>query len=108
VATALRISERFDALAASVDRIERTPLNRLQQLDFAAEALALRFPKDLPEALEPARFLVPRRAKDVGIDLWHTFTCFRRTFSGVGSCDSRLATGCAAPVVSPPVRRACG
>ena len=73
VANALRISERFDALAASVDRMEHTPLDRLQQLDFAAEALALRFPNDLPEALEPARFLVPRRAEDVGNDLWHTF-----------------------------------
>jgi hypothetical protein len=73
VAGALQVSERFEILAAAVDRMERTPLDRLQQLDFAAEALALRFPKDLPEALEPARFLVPRRTEDVGNDLWRTF-----------------------------------
>jgi hypothetical protein len=73
VAAALQISERFEVLAARVDRMERTPLDRLQQLDFAAEALALRFPKDLPEAVEPARFLVPRRPEDVGNDLWRTF-----------------------------------
>ena len=45
VQAALRISERFDTLAASVERMERTPLDRLQQLDFAEQALALRFPK---------------------------------------------------------------
>jgi len=73
VAAALRISERFETLAAAVHRMEHTPLDRLQQLDFAAEALALRFPKDPPEALEPSRFLVPRRAEDVGSDLWRTF-----------------------------------
>jgi hypothetical protein len=73
VAAALQISQRFETLAAAVDRMERTPLDRLQQMDFAAEALALRFPKDLPDALEPARFLVPRRSEDLGNDLWHTF-----------------------------------
>ena len=73
VAAALQISERFEVLAAAVERMERTPLDRLEQLDFAAEALALRFPKDPQEALEPSGFLVPRRAEDVGDDLWHTF-----------------------------------
>jgi hypothetical protein len=72
VAAALQISGRFEMLAAAVERMERTPLDRLQQLDFAAEALALRFPKDPPQALEPARFLVPRRTEDLGNDLWHT------------------------------------
>jgi len=73
VQAALEISERFDLLAAAVERMERTQLDRLQQLDFAGEAVALRFPKDLPEAIEPSRFLVPRRAEDVGNDLWRTF-----------------------------------
>jgi Domain of unknown function (DUF932) len=73
VQAALQISERFDLLAAAVDRMAHTHLDRLQQLDFAAEAVALRFPKDLPGAFEPSRFLVPRRAEDVGNDLWSTF-----------------------------------
>jgi hypothetical protein len=73
VAAALKISERFEVLAAAVERMERTKLDRLQQLDFATEALALRFPKELPETLEPARFLVPRRSEDLGNDLWRTF-----------------------------------
>jgi hypothetical protein len=41
----VHISERFETLAAAVERMERTRLDRLQQLDFAAEGLALRFPK---------------------------------------------------------------
>jgi Domain of unknown function (DUF932) len=73
VKAALQISERFDLLATAVDRMEHTPLDRLQQLDFAAEAVALRFPKDRPEAIEPSRFLVARRAEDVSNDLWSTF-----------------------------------
>lgn len=40
---ALEISERFQTLAASVERMERTRLDQLQRLDFAAEALVLRF-----------------------------------------------------------------
>jgi hypothetical protein len=73
VTAALQITERFDALAAAVERMERTSLDRLQQLDFAAEALALRFPKDLHAGLQPAQLLVPRRAEDAGNDLWRTF-----------------------------------
>jgi hypothetical protein len=73
VQAALKISERFDLLAAAVDRMERTRLDRLQQLDFAAEAVALRFPKGPPGTVEPSRFLVARRAEDVGDDLWRTF-----------------------------------
>jgi len=73
VQAALEISERFDVLAAAVDRMERTHLDRLQQLDFAAEAVALRFPKDAPGSVEPSKFLVARRPEDVGNDLWHTF-----------------------------------
>ena len=73
VQAALEISERFELLAAAVERMERTQLDRLQQLDLAAEAVALRFPKDSPGSVEPSRFLVARRAEDVGNDLWRTF-----------------------------------
>jgi hypothetical protein len=69
VQAALQISERFELLATYVERMERTQLDRLQQLDFAAEAFAMRFPKDLPGAVEPSRF----RPDHVGDDLWRTF-----------------------------------
>ena len=73
VCAAFRISERFEALATAVERMERTMLDGGQRLEFAAQALALRFPKDLEGAVEPSRFLVPRRQEDVGNDLWRTF-----------------------------------
>lgn len=73
VRAALEISERFGALASSVERMEGTHLDQLDRLDFAAEALALRFRGSTSSGVEPARLLVPRRAEDVGDDLWHTF-----------------------------------
>ena len=73
VQAALQISERFEVLAASVERMERTQLDVGQRLEFADQALAMRFPKDLPGTVEPSRFLVPRRPEDVGNDLWRTF-----------------------------------
>ena len=44
VRAALEIGERFGALARSVERLERRRLDHLEQLDFAAQALVLRFP----------------------------------------------------------------
>jgi hypothetical protein len=73
VQAALQISGRFEGLATAVERMERTVLDAGQQLEFAQAAVALRFPKDLPGAVEPSRFLVPRRPEDVGNDLWRTF-----------------------------------
>jgi len=73
VCAALRISERFEQLAAAVERMERTMLNESQRLELAGEALALRFPNDAAGAMQPSQLLVPRRAQDVGNDLWRTF-----------------------------------
>ena len=72
VCAAFRISERFEALATAVERMERTVLDAGQRLEFAAQALALRFPKDLHAGMEPSQLLVPRRPEDLGNDLWHT------------------------------------
>jgi Domain of unknown function (DUF932) len=73
VAAAVRISGRFEQLAAAVERMERTLLDESQRLELAAEALALRFPNDPVGAMQPSQLLVPRRAQDVGNDLWRTF-----------------------------------
>jgi hypothetical protein len=73
VCAALRISERFEQLAAAVERMERTVLDARQRLELAAQALALRFPDDAAGAMQPSQLLVPRRVQDVGNDLWRTF-----------------------------------
>ena len=73
VGAALEISERFEVLAASVERMERTVLDAGQRLEFAGQALAVRFPKDQHGGMEPSQLLVPRRPQDVGNDLWRTF-----------------------------------
>jgi hypothetical protein len=73
VCAALRISERFERLAAAVQRMERTVLDQSQRLELAAQALTLRFPNDARGAMQPSQLLVPRRAEDVGSDLWRTF-----------------------------------
>ena len=73
VRAALQISERFEALAGSVERMERTRLDQLERIDFAAQAAALRFHGGSETGLEPSRLLVPRRAEDAGDDLWRTF-----------------------------------
>lgn len=84
VSAALRISERFEVLAASVERMERTVLDPGQRLQFARQALAVRFPKDLPGAMEPSQLLVPRRPQDVGNDLWRTFNVIQENILGGG------------------------
>lgn len=91
VQAALEISGRFEVLAAAVDRMERTQLDRLQQLDLAAEAVALRFPDDAPGSVEPSRLLVARRPEDVGNDLWRTFNVLQENLLH-GGIPRRLAS----------------
>lgn len=73
VRAALEMSERFGVLAAAVERMERTHLEVPDRLEFAAEALALRFPEDRGTALRPSEVLVPQRQEDVGDDLWRVY-----------------------------------
>jgi hypothetical protein len=70
---ALEMSERFGVLATMVDRMERTVLDEPARLQFAAEALALRFPRDRPGTVTPSDLLKPRRREDDGNDLWRTY-----------------------------------
>lgn len=67
------MSERFGDLGTMVERMERTLLDEPARLAFAAEALALRFPKDRPGTVTPSDILKPRRPEDDGNDLWRTY-----------------------------------
>jgi hypothetical protein len=69
---ALEMSERFGVLATLVERMERTLLSESERLQFAGEALALRYPDDPPGTVTPSDLLKPRRPEDLGSDLWHT------------------------------------
>lgn len=70
---ALEMSEHFSDLGTMVERMERTFLDEPARLDFAAEALALRFPKDRPGTVTASDVLKPRRPEDDGNDLWRTY-----------------------------------
>lgn len=70
---ALEMSEHFGVLATMVERMQRTLLDESTRLEFAAEALALRFPKDRLGTVTPSDVLKPRRSEDDGNDLWRTY-----------------------------------
>jgi hypothetical protein len=70
VASALNIAERFGALAAQVERMERRMLQKGEQIAFAERAMAVRFPEPTESGIEPAQLLTCRRVDDLGNDLW--------------------------------------
>lgn len=72
IAGALQLSERFDRLAAQVERMEQRRLDKDEQIRFAERALALRFP-DLGQCgMQPSQLLTCRRTEDLGEDVWST------------------------------------
>lgn len=70
VTAALNIAERFEALADQVERMERRPMHRDEQIDFAERALALRFGDTLQAGMPPSAVLEARRAEDAADNLW--------------------------------------
>jgi hypothetical protein len=67
---ALQMTERFESLAAQIERMEQRRLLKDEQLKFAERALELRYPKGTVSGLEPAQLLGARRTEDIGEDLW--------------------------------------
>jgi hypothetical protein len=72
VAHALGIAERFDVLAAQVERMEQRQLFKDEQLRFAERALALRYPDPTPAGMPASQLLQCRRPEDTGDDLYCT------------------------------------
>jgi hypothetical protein len=66
----LQLSERFESLAGQVERMEARRLSRDEQIRFAEQALALRFPNVAESGMQPSQLLSVRRPEDLGEDLW--------------------------------------
>jgi Domain of unknown function (DUF932) len=76
VSGALRLAERFDILAAQVERMEGRHLAKDEQLHFAERALAIRFADPAHCGIVPSQLLTIRRSEDLGDDL---YTVLNRT-----------------------------
>jgi hypothetical protein len=70
VAHALGIAERFDVLAAQVERMEQRQLFKDEKLRFAERALALRYPDPAEAGMPASQLLQCRRPEDTGDDLY--------------------------------------
>lgn len=73
VEAARKITRDLAQVGDAVLRMRQTMLTADQQLDFAREAMALRFPAHATAPLEPGQLLERRRVADVGDDVWRTF-----------------------------------
>ena len=70
---ALEASERFEAMAGRVERMEHRRMPKDEQVGFAERALALRFPEPHLAGMQPSQLPTCRRTGDLGDDLWSTF-----------------------------------
>src|ERR1700730_10924761 len=70
VTGALQMSERFDQLAAQVERMESRQMLKDEQLAFAERALTLKFPDVAQAGMVPAQLLTIRRPQDIADDLY--------------------------------------
>lgn len=70
VAGALKVSERFESLAGKVERMEARRLFKDEQIRFAEQALALRYPDAALSGMQASQLLACRRTEDTGEDLW--------------------------------------
>lgn len=67
---ALEMAERFEDLAGQVERMERRSMSQAEQIDFASQALVVRFDDVATAGMPPSVLLGSRRVEDVGDDLW--------------------------------------
>ncbi|SDZ70595.1 protein of unknown function [Variovorax sp. YR266] len=92
VDAAQRIAGEFTRVGEAVEAMRATVLSGAQQLDFAREALALRYPDKAEPPVQPAQLLERRRMADVGDDVWRTFNAIQE-HTLRGGLDGRTATG---------------
>jgi len=92
VEAAQRIAGDFAQVGEAVEAMHGTALSQGQQLDFAREALALRYPGQAEPPVQPVQLLERRRMADVGDDVWRTFNAIQE-HTLRGGLDGRSAAG---------------
>lgn len=92
VEAARRISGEFARVGEAVEAMRATVLSGARQLDFARDALALRYPGQEAPPVQPSQWLERRRLADVGDDVWRTFNAIQEHALRGGVC-GRTANG---------------
>lgn len=92
VEAARRIIREFNCVGEVVEAMRGTTLTSGEQLDFAREALTLRYPDHAQPPVQPAQLLEHRRMADIGDDVWRTFNTVQEHVMRGGLC-GRTATG---------------
>lgn len=92
VASAVKVSEQFESLAAQVERMEARQLSRAEQVRFAERALALRYPDPSQSGMSPSQLLIVRRPEDLANDLY-TITNRVQEHLCRGGASRRTASG---------------
>jgi len=77
VEAAQRLIRDFGCIGEVVEEMRGTMLTPGQRLDFAREALTLRFPEHAEPPVQPAQMLERRRMADVGDDVWRTYNALQ-------------------------------
>jgi hypothetical protein len=91
VAAAVRMAEGFDAMASQVEKMERRPMELLEQLHFAEKAVAVRYPEG-DSGMVPSQLLTCRRPEDAANNLWCTLNRCQENLL-TGGLTRRSATG---------------
>ena len=90
VEAATRILSQFEPVAVAVRGMVATYLSDRAQLEFAEEAVTIRWRGEAP--VQPRRLLEVRRPADVGDDLWRVFNTVQENVIR-GGVTSRAASG---------------
>ncbi len=80
VAHALGTSERFEILAAQVERMDQRELAPEERIRFAEQALTLRYPEPAEAGMAASVLLSCRRGEDAGEGLWRTLNPVQENF----------------------------
>jgi len=92
VTGALKLSEEFEHLGRQVERMEQRHLAQDEQVRFAEQALALRFPGPAQAGMQPSQLLTCRRVEDSGDDLWRVLNRCQEALLG-GGLSRRTVSG---------------
>jgi hypothetical protein len=89
VAASFRVLEYVPKLGALIERFRNRQLTDSQALQFASDAMLLRYDSLEQSPIDARTLLAPRRVEDQGSDLWSRFNCVQENLVRGGISDGR-------------------